>query len=559
MPEAVPSTNKNTETLVSSLPKAASTLEQRLVWVMLLRATLITVTLGATLVVNYREPEEFFSASTQFLLGVIAGTYLLSIVYAVWFRTGRAVLALARTQLGVDLLLWACMTYATGGVASGFTFLFSLWVVVSAVVLGGRAAYLYAGASAAVLTGLATVMWLGFLEPLPDQLLQELSYKEFVYFLVINLLALTVVAALVNSLVRRLEFTGEGLATERNKRRDLAILHSDVIRSLSVGLITTDRNGAVVSINPAGTEILADDGDEIWGDSLDGWLPQVAEYLRDHGTEDLDDVRGAGEAIRADGEKRHCEYIIAPLMRADNTRQGAIVVFNDVTEVKRLEGELEQARRLAALGELAAGLAHEIRNPLGAISGSFQMLASHPGLGEQDRVLVSIIDRELARIGRLVGDMLEYARPRRATLVPIDIIRLLDEVVQSFKLGSDASELQVNWKGGEPISLNVDGAQIKQVLWNLLRNAAQASEAGGAIDIAVRQNKGSVLIEIADRGKGVAEGDADKIFDPFFSKRERGLGLGLALCKRIVEEHKGEISARPRQGGGTVFEVVLPR
>jgi len=536
--------------------KPADRIRSRLVWMMLLRVGLISALLGATLVLNYKTAEAFNAPSPRFLLGLIAFTYLATILYAVWYRSGWRTEALARVQLVVDVLAWGCLAYASGGIASGFTFLFDLWVIVAAVVLGGRAGFVWAGGAAGVMLALTGLMHSGVLAPLPDQLAATTSTEEVLYFLGINVVSLFVVAALVTSLVERLESTGRGLELERVQRADLAALHADTIRSLTVGLVTTGSDAEVLAINPEGLSILGLRDRDVDGDDLSQWLPDLTGMLSDpaaHG------VRGHGTAVDAGGQRVPIEYTVTPLLGADGARRGNIVVFNDLTKVRKLEAELESSRRLAALGELAASLAHEIRNPLSAISGSFQMLTSRPELNEEDRSLSDIISRELARMERLVGDMLAYARPRDPSRQVSDLGRLVRDVVTAFSTGPEAEGRVVELHEQGELAIEVDSGQVRQVLWNLLRNASQATVDGDSIEIAVTGDEQSVTIEVSDTGLGVAPDDIYRIFDAFYSTRELGLGLGLAICKRIAESHAGRIEAAPGETGGSVFRLVLPR
>ncbi len=530
----------------------------RLIWVMLLRVGLISVLLGATLILNYRSDDPFAGEAPRFLLGLIAITYLGAIVYAVWYRSGRALRLLAYVQLSLDLAFWGCLTYGTGGVVSGFTFLFHLWVIVWAVVLGGRAAFYAAFISMAMILVLGIAMFSGILAPLADQVVPEISLRELSYFVAVNIIALLIVAGLVNSLVARLERTGLGLEVERVRRADLAQLHADMIRSLTVGIATTGSAGEVLMMNPAGLGTLGLEAANVEGELLSRWLPDVDQ---EQATEESSRYRGRGEGVRADGRRVPVEFIVAPLTGANGFRRGSIVVFSDLTEVRRLEVALERSRRLAALGELAASLAHEIRNPLGAISGSFQILASSPSLADEDATLIQIISRELHRMERLIGDMLGYARPKQTRPGPVDIGKLAGEIVQISVKGQEwvGRNLKTSVEQGAELVAEVDSAQMRQVIWNLLRNAAQATEPGDNIETSVRREKDNIVIEIRDSGCGIPAEDRGKIFDPFYSSRERGLGIGLALCKRIVDDHGGEIAALPREGGGSVFRVTLPR
>ncbi len=532
---------------------AAGAPGRRLVWLMLLRVGLISALLGGTLALNY---EDFDAPSPRFLLGLIAFTYLATIAYAVWYRAGGRRLLLARFQLAVDVLAWGCLAYATGGAASGFSFLFGLWVIVAAVVLGGGAAFHAAIASSVVLVALGGSMFAGLLDPLPDQLAADSSIYEILYFLSVNVASLFLVAALVSSLVRRIERTGRGLERERSERADLTVLHADAIRSLPVGLATTGLDGEVLTLNPAGAAILGTEGGSHLGSELARWIPEAGKAIRGK----IDgEIRGRATAFSSVGDRIPVEYTVTPLLSAEGERRGSIVVFDDLTKIRQLELELERSRRLAALGELAASLAHEIRNPLGAVSGAVQLLAERPDLNDEDRSLGEIIGRELDRVERLIGDMLDFARPRDPARKRVELSRVAEEVVAAFARGSEAEGRAIEFRATADGGAEVDESQLRQVLWNLLRNAAQVTEEGDGIHVELGGDEELVRLSVADTGPGIDARDRERIFDPFYSTRERGLGIGLALCRRVAETHGGSIRAGAGAGGGAEIAIEIPR
>ncbi len=522
---------------------------------MSLRVTLISVLLGANIFLNYRAIEAFSMPSARFLTALIAATYLSTIVFAVWYRLDSAIVLLARVQLTLDLVVWACLTYATGGVVSGFTALFDLWVIVWAIVLGGRAAFQSALTSSAIFSLLAIAMYTGVITPLADQPKPELTGNAFAYFLGVNISALFLVAFLVHSLVSRLERTGEGLEAERTRRADLVQLHEDTIRSLTVGIATADLSQRILTMNPAGLVILNASDEDVEDTLIDEWLPDLkGQFISDVVVRS----QGHGLAVSTDQRRIPVEYIVAPLSAANGKKRGFIAVFSDLTEMRRLEAALEKSRRLAALGELAASLAHEIRNPLGAMSGAFQMLVSNPAMGAEDRSLADIITREIRRMEQLISDVLDYSLPKKPELLRVNLSELLQEVFRMFAMDDEARERDVQAEIAPDIYLGLNGPQMKQVTWNLLRNSLQATEPGQEISLYARQEDKEVHIEVIDTGRGIDPNLINQIFDPFFTTRALGLGLGLALCRRIVTEHQGNIAAELRDGVGTVFHITLP-
>lgn len=226
---------------------------------------------------------------------------------------------------------------------------------------------------------------------------------------------------------------------------------------------------------------------------------------------------------------------------------------------EELTQKLEHAKRLAALGELAATLAHEIRNPLSAVSGSFQMLQSGLSIGEDDKTLVTIIDRELDRMARLVEDILEYARPRKPDFFRVDLLQLCKETVHSFEMGIVQRGIQIEIQLDQELFVKGDSNQLKQVLWNLLVNAGQSvADDTGKICVSICCRDENAVLRVADNGPGIPAEIQSNIFDAFFSTKERGMGLGLALCARIVSAHNGTVQILDEPEMGAVFQLTLP-
>ena len=231
-------------------------------------------------------------------------------------------------------------------------------------------------------------------------------------------------------------------------------------------------------------------------------------------------------------------------------------------------GALEQAtkravdaERLAVLGRIAAGLAHEIGNPLGSIRGSIELLRESPDLNEEDRHLCDIIQRETARLSNLVGDMMDLSKPRPPRAESVDVAALAREVVALATRAERSSDVLVEYEGPPvPLMARCDGAQMRQVLWNLVRNAVQASPARSSVTVAVEAKGGEVVLSVRDRGAGIPEGDARRIFDAFYTTRSHGVGIGLAVVKRILDDHAAmgaRIDVVRPEGGGAGFRIAL--
>lgn len=529
-----------------------SDIARKLPWIMALRVGIVTLLLGGMVALNAGSVDDLDAPTSHFLLVVISATYALTLGYALLFRRVGSQIWFAHVQLATDLVAWTAVVYATGGPVSGFTFLYGVQVTVAAILLG-RGAALWATAQAFVLFGLLVgLMWLGILRPLPGQRLERIDSGEYAFSLLLNGTAMLLIANLSGYLAARLQRAGGALREAQRRTADLAARFEDIVRSLESGLLTTDTSWVVRSANPMACHLLGRFEPDLVGLPLAQVLGALEAAMRSTG-------RGEGNYIRRDGTELPLGYSLSPLLDSHGHASGQLILFQDLSERQRLRQEVEIAERFAALGRLAAGLAHEIRNPLGSISGAVEMLGEAPSLSTEDKKLAQLVLRETARLNDLVTDILLFARPRVPVIKQVGVGRLLGEVLEMFRRGPAGERVVVRGEIEEKLEARVDPDQIRQVLWNLLKNAADASGAGGEVVVATaRSDDGALVISVRDHGRGIAPEIRDRIFDPFFSSRAEGLGIGLALVHQIVEAHEGKVEIDSAEGGGTIVRIVLP-
>ncbi|HEY1584970.1 MAG TPA: ATP-binding protein, partial [Polyangia bacterium] len=383
--------------------------------------------------------------------------------------------------------------------------------------------------------------------------------RTLIRSLAVNAVAFAATGALATRLATELRRAGEHIASQGLKLRDLAALHQDVIRGLTSGLVTVGRDGRVLTFNAAAAEIVGRPASDAIGRPLDEIMPGLAALQASVGDGAL--RRGEVTQLVAGGhERRTLGVSLSPLVDSSGRTVGRIVNFQDLTELRRMEVAMQRAERLAAVGRLAAGIAHEIRNPLAAISGSIELLrqtAEAEGARE-NKELMSIVIREVDRLNGLITELLEFARPRALETERLDVAATMAEMLKVFendkRLGDARVELVAD---GAPL-VEADAAQLRQVVWNLLRNAAEAAP-GQPIRVDVRAEGELVALTIRDGGPGIAAEHRARIFEPFFSTKDGGTGLGLATVHRIVDEHKGAVEIDCPDGGGTAVTVRLPR
>lgn len=478
-------------------------------------------------------------------------------------------------QVGLDVAIVTSLVHFTGGAESVFVSLYVPPVVYGALVGERRGAFAAAGLAASAFGALLLAQQTGFVR----------SYGPAVPNVALATLwgvqggALVVVAFLASLLVRELRIADQALDRSRRDLHRLQRLHARTVESLLSGLLTVDRDGRITSMNPEAERITGELGGRALGRAIEAVLPGVELLLRSGPGEARPRARIAFRDPR--GELHHLGVATSVLREGDGTPAGNVVIFQDVTAVVEMERQLRRSERLAAVGQLAAALAHEIRNPLAAMSGSIQLLASGlpaPPADGEPRRLMDIVLRETDRLNRLITDFLQYARPAAPRLEAVEIAPLVAETAEMLSQG-EGKGVSVTTAVDAGLRVQADGGQLRQVLWNLLVNAVQAMPEGGAlrIDAAPRprplaqaelesvrtggdeEGVPGVEISVSDTGVGIAPEVLDQIFDPFFTTKRAGTGLGLATVHRIVEGFGGRLWVQSAVGAGTTFRIWLPR
>ncbi len=528
------------------------------------RLGVATLLLGGTLLIALEDKRGFDSFTPRFLVSLIAAIYGASLIFAVWLLGAAHRDRVALAQVGTDLVVTTGLVYVTGGPTSGFTFLYGVAVLMAAMVVGPVSARL-TGAAAILLYGLLSVsLAAGWIAPpadqRPDAYLPPLG--ELAYAGLLNVLGLLLVTVLAGNLSARLLTAGGQLQLAKASAATLARLNDDIVRSLSSGLLSTDLAGRIRTINPTGLEMLRARDRDVVGRPVSSVLDVDRSSLFDH----MSDAgarlaRAECSARRDDGTRFPVGYSINPLTNIDGTAIGALVLFQDLSEIARLREVAARQERLAVLGRLSAGLAHEIRNPLGSISGSVQLVRESPHLDGEERHLLGIILDEVERLDDLVATMLQVGRPRAPLRGRHDLRATVDAVAEMAGRGAAAAK-RVRIERvlpDTPVWAWVDGDQVRQVVWNLVKNALQAAPSGSCVRIAAASRPdGSAVLEVRDEGQGIDPGQRDKVYNMFYSERTHGAGIGLALVRQIVDAHGGTIEIQSEQQKGATFIVILP-
>ena len=388
---------------------------------------------------------------------------------------------------------------------------------------------------------------------------------QVLYLVFINILSFYTVALLSGYLSERLRKTRQELREKSMDFNDLRALQEHILKSIGSGILTMDLEGRITSWNPAAELITGYSYAEIrgrlqdvFGNNIKGLFGQT-EDLKEHS------FRFDGQIIKKDGNTAILGMAASLLRDEKDAVRGIILIFQDITKMVRMEEQVRRQERLATVGSLAAGIAHEIRNPLASLSGSIQVLQGELDLMGDNRHLMDIVVRETDRLNTIITDFLEYARPKTTQDDRIVLSSLLDETITLLKNSKEFVDgIRINCNVDPMIALRGDARRMRQVFWNLLINSCQAMPNGG--EMTIRANpfshgeEGSAWCEIviADTGQGISSEHVAKIFDPFFTTKIGGTGLGLAIAYRIIEDHGGTIAVEAEEGRGTKFRILIP-
>ena len=491
----------------------------------------------------------------------VAGfAYLASLAYLVLLRVlPRRPKVQAYVQFIGDLLLITAMVFYTGGIASPFSIFYLVVIAVASTLLGREAGFTVATVAYGFYAFLQLALFHGWPFALAGAGVGSLA--RVAYNLAVNLAAFYAVAALTSILAGRAARAERELEARREDLADLQVVHRDVIQSITSGLATTDPDGRITSLNRAGEEILSLAEPAVIGRSAqelvgaERWEELVARPSAPG------ESRRTEMEVERDGEPLVLGLSLSRLTDAAGQHRGYNLVFQDLTRWRRLEEEVRLKDRMAAVGELAAGIAHEIGNPLAAISGSVQMLAGQVGGDESQRKLIGILLKESQRLDRTIKGFLRFARPPERSTVRFDVGALLTE---NFELLRNSPEVREGHRldlALDPPSaeLYADPDQVSQIFWNLARNALKAMPGGGRLTVSGEVADGVYRLRFADTGRGMPESQRANLFHPFQSFFDGGTGIGMAIVYRIVEEHGGRIEVESAPGRGTTITVELPR
>jgi two-component system, NtrC family, sensor histidine kinase PilS len=537
-----------------------SNIRHKLLWLIGGRAAVITAVLGSAILIQSKAPGTLPIDPFFFLIGL---TYGLTTLWALTLRFVDGHPWLIDVQLACDALIVTAIVYLTGGVASYFSSLYALPIIAASTVQSWRGGLMVSVLSSLMYSGLVVAQYQPA-SPLPVVVALDAlpPIRVAVFTVGLNVFGFMAVAALSGYLAEGLKRTGEQLEETSSQLADLQAFSEYVINSLTSGLATCDTRGHVLTFNSAGEGITGlHASDAIGAPAMDVLqLPAVFVQLFEEAASKPSLPRLEYGFTRVDGRQIEMGISCAPLYTPRGA-SGFLFTFQDVTEAKKHEREARVQQRLAAVGEMAAGIAHEIRNPLASMAGSVQILRDDLPLTEEQSQLMDIVLRESDRLNETIRSFLAYARPQRAAEVEMDVRRVITETARLLENSAEVLATHVIEVDApeEPVPYRADEAQVRQIVWNLATNGVRAMPHGGRLRLGVRRSgDAGVVIVVQDEGVGIAPEEMDGIFQPFRGAFARGTGLGLSIVHRIASDYGGQVHVTSHKGKGTTFEVGLP-
>lgn len=526
-----------------------------LTWLVKVRILILMVLLAIELAVIRLTPSPL--PIMPFLTGMVLW-FVLSLFFLFLVSVWSEHRLQAILQVLSDLAMVTLVVHLTGGIDSSLNFLYPLVIVVACMLLPRGWGYLSA-ALAFILYG--TFLELDYYLIIPSYSNSHPKLKALQVVIFVNLFAYFAIAYLAGLLMSKLRQVDVQLKDASGALENLQALHENIVQSMSGGLITTGLDGRITLVNRAAQHLLEISETELRGRS-------VADLFQDplpHFGVARADAEVRYQAVN--GFRKTFRVMVSALNVSASSDLGFVYSFDDLTDIRRLEREVRMQDRLAAVGRLAAAIAHEIRNPLTSIAGSVSMLSDAPALNPEERALLQIVIRESDRLNNIITDFLAYSRGKQYRFERVNLIPLLEDTLTLLEHRLTAENTGIKLVRSFPKSeawVLADGDKLKQVFWNFCENAVRAIKTqtttkGGTLTVALAERGLDWEMSFADTGPGINPQQTEKIFEPFQSNFEGGTGLGLAIVYQIVQAHEGKVWARSAVGKGTSFVVRLRR
>ncbi|ABL00116.1 two-component system sensor histidine kinase NtrB [Pelobacter propionicus] len=521
--------------------------------------------LVSTVALMLKEPEAMDDITHNGVIRLMAFSFLFSAISHFSLKLPRFRHFITYLQTIWDLLFVTVLLLFTGGVDSPYSFLYLLSIMNAGVLLGRREAFYTASLCGILYGAISDFQYFGYLEVigLSREAAHAFGGMQILYNIFMNLMGFGLTGFITGYLSQQARQNADALERKNVNLEELERLNRTIVANLESGLITVTREGTIRVFNRYAEELTKKTQQDVYDLPLERLFPEMAASVRgEQGRTSSGECAWKG----ADGEALVLGYSSVPFSDGRGELAGAIINFKDLTDKIRMEEALRRSDKLAVLGSLAARMAHEIRNPLAAMSGSVQLLADHGTVAENDQRLLAIILRETDRLNALITSFLTYARPVSPHKERISLGGLIDEVRLLVSSDRRFGGITLTAQVPERMTISADQNQLRQVLINLLNNAAEAMPEGGRVEISAHlaspedgdRAEQRAVITVSDSGSGITDEVAAHLFEPFWTTKSDGCGLGLAITYRIIEEHGGTITAESPPWGGCRITISLP-
>ena len=531
-------------------------IQRQILWLIVSRAILMLFGLNLADLLETLPPR---LGSVPFISFFNITTVVLTAAYfGLWWSRRRPSWQLY-LQIGADLWLTTLLVAHTRGIESPFVSFYLLIIIYSSLTLGRNGAMIGAALCAVLYSGVISTTQLGLISFGPPRIERE----TLAFRISFHALGFFAVAFLGTYLSVRLYAVKEQLEAKTDSVKHLEKLNERIVSCIRSGLITTNLGGTITVFNSAAEEITEKKSSDVLETPVQSVIGEEL-WLKIQSVDPLKDLRPLRHEFwvtMPDGEKRFLGFSVSPLMGKEGRLFGYIIAFQDLTEIQRLGEEIRLKEKMAAIGRMAAGIAHEIRNPLTSIRGSAEVLRSRLTLHERDARLMDIMLRESDRLNKFVEDFLCFARPGKQPKHSVELVSLLRDTSTLLENNPEVRKMHSIILRPEIAQIAIHGNpdQLKQVFWNLSQNALRAMPEGGTltIQIATAQD-GGARITFQDTGIGMTREEKENLFQPFHSGFKTGTGLGLSIVFQIMDDHKGRISYESEKGRGTTVSLYLP-
>jgi two-component system sensor histidine kinase PilS (NtrC family) len=536
------------------------TVYRRVIRLLFCRILIVTFMLGLATFIQFKA-RSLSEKSLTWIYLIIVLHYVFSFGYLVLLKKTKNISVNIYLQLITDNLLITLLVYVTGGISSIYSSFYHMVIIYSALFLNLRGSIIAASMSSILYGTLLNCEYYHLISPMyaPQN---QYSYSAGYAFasIFIYIVSFYTVAFLISVIVEKEKYTRRLLAKKASEFNKLDLLHRRIIESVDLGIITIDLSGRIQSMNQAAQNLTDSKFDTIVNQPIKKALAFIPDTCLSSASQGISE-----QDIQYRTNRKTSIYRIAvsPLLDRKLIKIGEIIIIKDETIIREIETDAQKSKQLALIGEMAAGLAHEIRNPLASLGGSIQLMQKNLDLDPKNQRLMNIILRGRKQLENLVKDFLLLSKSSARRMDEIHICRLIQETLESIKHASAWNEqIRIHQTCEVKSSLSGNQTEIKEIIWNLTINAVQSMPDGGILTLKcneIEMKDGNYIsIQISDTGCGIENDSIQKIFTPFYTTKERGTGLGLAIVNRIIESHDGKLSIKSTVGKGSCFTILFP-